>query len=444
MKNDNIEKYTEKEEINTEDFENIAGGKGEFKKGSAALMGSLMLLSGAPSLLAKSSSLSASSYSVTDRNFSESEKNIKKESESKLFLDFIKTPKISEAAEKAFNISNEFVKKYNGDHCEAAYELSSYRYSQDSGKTEIEEILDKACSENDLPIENYTLKDVNDTSKLISNSNKEPKFIFYKGLNSIDIHNQKEFSDGDVVNLASQFNALESPSSYYLSSVKEWPGDHTQGPYCALQSVEACKHREAASLQGKLSDALKDILDECVVDGKKITEKYPNLYRKGYLQPELIKNDKDLEIFRNFICDDKNIEKMKFLSQWVKCEGSEKMQLQVFTAAPSFSYGMNWKSSSNRTNLLKECCTKLIEVQYKALAQVAALRADNSGKNISLHVTMVGHGVFHNPTTTIPVALKALKENLTGHDVTVYLHCFKDNLWEKYAKELGIECTNLN
>ena len=135
---------------------------------------------------------------------------------------------------------------------------------------------------------------------------------------------------------------------------------------------------------------------------------------------------------------------MKLLSQWVKCEGSEKMQLQVFSAAPNFG-GKYWSSQlSDRDKLLKECCIKLIEVQYKALAQVASMRADTSGKRIGLHVTMIGNGVFSNPKDTIRVALKALKENLAGHNVDVYLHCYKDNIWSDYANELGINCESLN
>lgn len=451
-----------KKEINENELEEIAGGKGELKKGSAALMSSLMILGGAPSLSAGSPNVGTSKdtsfiekwvkpalsdiYNKIFQNKKTEETEAEKEEK---LLEFIKNPKISEAAEKAFEISNKTVNETKGqDHMKAVDKLSSYNTEwSEYPKTKIEKIFDDACSKGDLPIGNYTLKNLDNIAQTFNKeANGEARFYFYKYLDALEIHNTKDiFSDGDVVNLASQFNAMESPSSGYVAPVKSWPYDYTQGPRCALQSIEACKHREAAQLQGKLTDALKDILDECVTaNGEKMTKKYPSLYKNGYLEPEAIKDNKDLQQFKDFICNEKNIERMKLLSQWVKCEGSEKMQLQVFSAAPNFG-GKYWSSQlSDRDKLLKECCMKLIEVQYKALAQVASMRADTSGKRIGLHVTMIGNGVFSNPKDTIRVALKALKENLAGHNVDVYLHCYKDNIWSDYANELGINCESLN
>ena len=451
-----------KKEVNENELEEIAGGKGELKKGSAALIGSLMMLGGTPGVSAGSPNLGTTRDTgfiekwvkpalsdIYNKIFKNKKANeIVAENEEKL-LEFIKNPKISEAAEKAFEISNKTVKKVKGnDHMKAVDELSSYNTKSSEGsKTEIEKIFYDACSNGDLPIGDYTLKNLNNIAQSFNKgANGEEKFYFYKYLDALEIHNEENiFSDGDVVNLASQFNAMESPSNNYVAPVKSWPHDYTQGPRCALQSIEACKHREAAQLQGKLTDALKDLLNECVTEnGEKMTEKYPSLYKNGYLEPQRITDNKDLEQFRDFICNEKNIEKMKLLSQWVKCEGSEKMQLQVFSAAPNFGIKYWGSQLSYRDELLKECCMKLIEVQYKALAQVAAMRADISGKRVGLHVTMIGNGVFSNPKDTIRVALKALKENLAGHNVNVYLHCYKDNIWEDYANELGINCESLN
>lgn len=301
--------------------------------------------------------------------------------------------------------------------------------------TKIEEIFEEACSKGDLPIGDYTLKDLDNVYEPYDKEkNGEAKFYFYNGLDALKIHNTENiFSDGNVVNLASQFNAMELPSNNYVAPVKMWPYDYTQGPRCALQSIEACKHREATQLQGKLTDALKDVLDKCISkNGEKMTGKYTSLYQNGYLQPGKITDNKDLEIFKNFICNETNIKEMKFLSQWVKCEGSEKMQLQVFSAAPNFGCDKKW-GISGRDKLLKECSCKLIKVQYKALAQIASMHADISGKRVGLHVTMIGNGVFNNPEDTIGVALKALKENLEGHNVDVYLHSFRGNIWKSYA-----------
>ena len=48
-----------KERVDKKELEEIAGGKGELKKGSAALVGSLMMLGGTPGISAGSTNLSA-------------------------------------------------------------------------------------------------------------------------------------------------------------------------------------------------------------------------------------------------------------------------------------------------------------------------------------------------------------------------------------------------
>ena len=97
------------------------------------------------------------------------------------------------------------------------------------------------------------------------------------------------------------------------------------------------------------------------------------------------------------------------------------------------------------TELRRECCVILIEAQYKALAQAAAIRSVQTGKNVKLHVSMVGHGVFNNPDETVDAALKVLKEELEGYDVTVFLHVRlgKPNVWLKGAEKSGVKWTAL-
>jgi len=96
---------------------------------------------------------------------------------------------------------------------------------------------------------------------------------------------------------------------------------------------------------------------------------------------------------------------------------------------------------SDLSEFLREA--KISETQYKALAQSAAIRSVETNKNIKLHVTMIGHGVFNNPDETIASALKVMKEELQGHDVTVFLHYYGNNSWTKGAEKAGVEWTTL-
>lgn len=233
-----------------------------------------------------------------------------------------------------------------------------------------------------------------------------------------------------------------------------------QGPMCALQSVAGTKHREAADLwfPSKLTDALENLLQNFYIHGQPfgywkqrtiykgkelITSKYPNFYKGGYLELSEITDENNMEIFASYL--ENNLKDIKFLSQWVKCEGTEKTQLQVFTAASSFQRKPKsiWDRNDKLTELMKKCCVMLIEAQYKALAQAAAVRSIETGKNVKLHVTMIGHGVFNNPEETVEAALKALKTELKGYDVTVFLHYYGNNPWNKGIEKTDVKCISL-
>lgn len=370
--------------------------------------------------------------------------------ESLPIVKYLTEARISKAQEKAFNVTNKIAKK-NPDHRGISYTVSSDRYDPNTKKTSLEAALDEDVKNGDLPLPDFTLADMKKAKdNAVSKSNdKNVKFVLYPSLDAMLLHESEECRDGDIVNLASQFNALESVSNE-PTAVAYWYLDKTQGPYCALQSVAATKHREAADLQNKLTDGLKEALDYCKIDGKPITEKYPNLYKGGYLEMMEIKEEKDMEAFLKFLEDEENLSKhMRVLMQWVKCEGTGKKQLQFFTAAPSFQgRGKSiWNKKSRITELRRKACVKLVELQYRAMAQAAAVRYAETGENVRLHVTMVGHGVFNNPKETVDAALKALNEELQGVDATVFLHNRPDkpNVWEEKGnlEQLGIDAMTL-
>lgn len=374
--------------------------------------------------------------------------------------DFVVQAEVSPTQEKAFKETASTLERVR-NRSEAVRLLSSDRYAvQEPEPTKVERDLDQGVREGDLPVPDFTIKDVqaakNSAESKCIGKDKDVEFVYYRWVDVNEtkgmrgqpaqlLYEQPEAEDGCFVNLASQFNALESVSTD-PSAVLLWIQDHTQGPQSALQSIAGSKHREAAAIQGKLPDAIKSLLEKCLVDGKPITEKYKHLYSNGYLQLLQIKNKNDMEALLSFL--DNNIGDMKVLMQWVRCEGSGKRQLQFFTAAPAFvagyRYGM-WNKNDEMTKLRKQICVKLIEAQYRAMAQVACIRADETGKNVKMHISMVGCGSFHNPRETIEPALKALRDELRGHDVTVFLHSFGDDvdIWDNAVDELGIDAVSL-
>lgn len=369
----------------------------------------------------------------SDINHSEDTKITNIKSQTSL-SSYLKEAKISQAQEEAFKVTNKTASEIKGDDNVAKLSDISSNRSNES-RTALEKDLDSAVESGDLPIIPFTFGQIDLESKLNKSkkdSSKSPNFVLKGGVDALDLH--KQFKGINVVQVASQFNALESTSAE-ISPVKDWIEDPTQGPRASLQSVCAAKHREAASLQKKLPDALQELLDKCSLeDERKILEKYKNvkinnikkrqdLYKNGYLQLFLIEDENDLKTLRDFL--NKNIGDVKFLSQWVKCERTGSKQLQVFNAGPSFQFPCpepDWNKTDNRTKLLKEICEIIVSNEYKAIAQVAAIMSKQTDTPISLHLTLVGQGAFRNPPEVIKSAIKKVKEELEGTNVNVFLH----------------------
>ena len=431
-----------KNQLTVDKLEEVAGG-GVKEQITAGILGVSALVGPLGSANSETKGASGSSF-AQNTIISERQENLS-------LIDYLSEKHISDTQQRAFNITDDLTAKWGGDHLKVSQIVSSSRYYFDKNKTDLEAKLDEDVKNGDLPLPDFTIKDMqNVKNNVVSQNDENVKFVLCPSLDALKLHETDECQDGDIVNLASQFNALESVSNS-PTPVKYWYMDKTQGPYCALQSVAATKHREAAHLQGKLTDALEEALQYCKIDGKPITEKYPDLYKGGYLEMMEITDEGDMEKFLEFLEDEKNLDKhMKVLMQWVKCEGTGKRQLQFFTAAPSFqSYGNYiWSSNSRLMDLRRKACIKLVEIQYRAMAQAAAIiSAQNGGKNVRLHVTMVGHGVFNNPKETISAALKALNDELQGVNATVFLQTgpFGSSIWEKADTDaVGIKFQTLD
>lgn len=345
---------------------------------------------------------------------------------------YLTKAEISKAQEDAYEITNKLFLKTLSNVAKFD-EISSYRYNKNSSKTDLESQMDLAVKNGDLPIKEFTLNQINSESALKKSEKNDlkPQFKIVKGVDALKLSESAE--DCSIVQVASQFNALESVSSK-PTEVKSWIYDNTQGPRASLQAVAAAKHRESAHLQNKLPDAIQGILEKSKLkDGTQILKKYPNLYKNGYLKLLEIKSVEDLKTFKDFL--DLNIGEFKFLSQWVKCEGTGKKQLQVFSAAPSFQGAyIDWSKADARTNLLKEICKVIVINEYKSIAQIASLRSKQVDEPVSLHLTLVGQGVFNNPPEMIQELVETIKKELENTNVKVYLHGWSKEDCKKWGK----------
>ena len=55
-------------------------------------------------------------------------------------------------------------------------------------------------------------------------------------------------------------------------------------------------------------------------------------------------------------------------------------------------------------------CKMLVTAQYRAVAQIAAMRSVTTSESVSLHLTLVGQGAFNNPENVMKEALGRLKK----------------------------------
>lgn len=419
------------EELPDEQLSEIAGGVSMRKSAASSLLSLITFLTPLATFASNESAYAAFSSPCVQSSKAENESQVD-------LASYLKDAKISAAQNEALKITDEASSKIK-TNVASSDNISSNRYYELSkflgetvkvGRTELEKKLDEAVKNGDLPVKDFTLNQINSQySKLVESSDKSAKYEILEGIDAIKLSESAE--DCSIVQVASQFNALESmdPSP---TAVKYWIFDRTQGPRASLQAVAAAKHREAADLQNKLPDAIKELLEKCYLkDRRKILAKYPNLYKNGYLQLLEINSVEDLNTLKDFLKS--NIGELKFLFQWVKCERTGKKQLQVFSAAPSFQgCYIDWNSKDEKTTVFKEICDIIVSNEYESLAKAAAIRASETGHTVSLHLTLVGQGAFNNPSDVIKSSLQKIKKALENKDVNVYLHGYSKRDCQKW------------
>jgi hypothetical protein len=233
------------------------------------------------------------------------------------------------------------------------------------------------------------------------------EFVMVKGMGINYLHDVS-LGKNAIVQLASQFNYLESASTNKVP-VSAYLGDHTQGPQGSIEALAASLHRYASEDAGKLTNALVNILPE----------NHSSYYKNGYL--EVFNNTDQKALFEHF---QTNIDKLKILPQWAICEASGAIQLQVFSAAPSYQA----HSAPTSGSYGEKICDLLVSSQYEAIAKLAVIKRVETNELVNVHLTLVGQGAFNNPASVMKTSLQKVADVVHGHDkVRIYIHAFDKN-----------------
>jgi hypothetical protein len=276
----------------------------------------------------------------------------------------------------------------------------------------------------------------------IENMRAEPQVYVVLGLPG-ELLQHLDQADGAIVQIASQFNALETPNTEYFMNCIATAS--AQGPSACRQALSTAILRFAAHANRQLLDAMLFLLRGCKVHGgQPINEKYPELYLNGQLNLLVIKDENDIRDLADYIAN--NARKLKIPMQWGMCEESENKQLQVFCSMPTFRtmQGVTWDNPGEYEFWLtnyKAISIALAHAQYGTLAKIAQL------SGWPLHLTAIGMGVFNNPSEVPSESLGAVLNPLKGSPIKIYLHGYRqkdiDN-WNHALKVNGYDPVHPN
>ena len=94
--------------------------------------------------------------------------------------------------------------------------------------------------------------------------------------------------------------------------------------------------------------------------------------------------------------------------------------LHVFSAAPATSAQENGGDPAVQLGIAEA----LVIPQYRAIAQLAAIRSRLTRAPVNVHLTLVGGGVFNNDPRVLQRALDEVARVVNGEALTVYSRFF--------------------
>ena len=233
---------------------------------------------------------------------------------------------------------------------------------------------------------------------------------------------------GALFQVASQFNLLEmiSPNVTPEDGVGRYENDHTQGPACAISAGAGTIYRNYfASVNGKTGQTAGNQID-CLADlGKAFGNANGRLWemRNGYA----LATRKGLEEIseRLHACTVAEMDQLRGLLriglQWntqVTLPGCSHLVSQAYCSALPVSHGVfpteQWESFASL----------VLEAAYEATLWAALINARITGSQ-KVFLTLLGGGVFGNPTAWILDALRLALPIFGNFDLDVNLVSYR-------------------
>lgn len=207
-----------------------------------------------------------------------------------------------------------------------------------------------------------------------------------------------------ILQVASRCHFLEAEPHPNLDVVQQYAAMPYQGQQASIASAICSIKRHVAVYSNIVSNIVSGFAANAF-----LVEKY------GYFSVQ------------NFLASDFDTSrhKLKFLLQWVLCEGSNALQLNVFSSCP-FPYQAN----SIHDNF--------VMTMYEMIVKVAKLRSLlDPSKVVNLHLTLLGGGVYGYPASLYPECLDLLKNLIQGWNINLFVHAYSDDDFAKIQSKVG-------
>ena len=253
-------------------------------------------------------------------------------------------------------------------------------------------------------------------------------FTIVQGVDAL-ILPKSRLANNSIMQVASQFNFLESKTVRH-TAIDKYIDDVTQGPRASLSTLSSLLLRHA-SFKSKDPNAGFFINTNC--------------YDGGYFMPWRLTNERQAGILAQ---TNRNIGQLNILAQWgiPDTDAAQKLietpndhdtthpedwdeygipntcsckLLQIFTAAPSYQDAAEPPAANSNGHKL---CLLLVTSQYRAIAQIAAIRSTHTQDRVPLHLTLVGQGALKNRGSVMVAAFQTVYDTIIGFPVDVYLH----------------------
>ena len=250
------------------------------------------------------------------------------------------------------------------------------------------------------------------------------------GINVVDLHLNAE--DGEIIQGASQFNALEMMSPYAKpkDGVSIYIQDVTQGPRLSMMALPAVIYRNYHFIKEnkKQFNALELLNLE---------------HKNGYL----LWNDNPEKIEENI---KENYRKIKIPSMCftqvdgidydyhhVTYHNRDKLIHQIFSSSAPFDAYGNGGNKDSQLNIIKY----ILKAQYMGVIGTGLILNSLKKKNRPIHLTLVGGGVFNNPLEIIHSAIHEAMDFYSKYKCKIIIHCFK---YSEYKDFLNLEYNSLS